>query len=238
MERIHEPSPIRLAQAKEKGDVGRSAELSRSLILSAMLGSVFIFAGTIHELASEKIRESIADVKVKLTDLSVTSQTEIGFDWFFPFLYFLTSILCVGVLVWHFQSPLTPRVQRANPDFSRISPGSSMARILSAESISQGLFGLVGFLVLASVAILILFNQTKALVSVSTYGSERGIQIIGSFLRNVFVASGVVLVVLGFVDYLWQRWRIANKLKMTDQERRDEAKETEMNPLVRKQILR
>lgn len=237
-ERVHEPSPIRLFKAREEGDVARSAELSRSLILSSMLGSIFVFAGTIQEIVTEKIRACIAGVKVKLADFSVQSQTEGWFDLYFPFLFFLVSITCIGLLVWHFQSPLTPRIQKVNPDVSRVSPGSWMCRIFSMDSLSRATIGLISFVALATIAVLILFNQSHSVVGVAAFDSGKGIQFAGSFLRNVFVASGVVLIVLGFADYVRERWKLASRLKMTDQERRDEARETEMNPQVRRQILR
>jgi flagellar biosynthetic protein FlhB len=48
----------------------------------------------------------------------------------------------------------------------------------------------------------------------------------------------LVLAVLGVVDWLWQRWRHEQQLRMTRQELREEQKETEGDPQVRARLRR
>ena len=55
-DRIHEPSPIRLIQARDDGIVARSGELVRSLIVCVTIGSILMFVGTAQSIFETNIK--------------------------------------------------------------------------------------------------------------------------------------------------------------------------------------
>lgn len=233
-ERIHEPSPIRLLQAKEEGRVARSAELSRALILCLMLSGIFIFAGTFQRLFSQFIRSSISNVGVSLNQASFNrSQTS---EVLSPILFFIGAVTILSLLIWHIQSPLTPKFSKAMPDMRRLSPGNSLARIFSFDNLQKTMLLLVGLLATGIVAFWLVAGNSLEISQLATLAPGIGTAKLGGFLRHFFVATGVIILVLGLVDFVREKFKLANQLKMTDQERRDEARNSEMNPEVRRRL--
>lgn len=236
-DRIHEPSPIRLAQAREEGRVARSAELSRALILCVMLAAIFVLAGTFQQLAGERIRQSIQKVSIKLTDMDAAATTQEWLALFAPVMFFFGSVTCIGLLVWHFQSPLNFRVSKVSPDLGRLSLGRSLGQMFSWSSLARTLTLLAAFIGCATAVCLIVFSQSGRVATIASLDLKQGLKTADSFLRNMLVATGVILLVLGFADYLRERFKLAAQLKMTDQERRDEARDLEMNPQLRRRMF-
>ena len=60
----------------------------------------------------------------------------------------------------------------------------------------------------------------------------------GSGLRRLFLTMALALAVLGGLDYLWQRRRHEQSLKMSRHEVKEEHKETEGNPQVKTRFRR
>ena len=61
---------------------------------------------------------------------------------------------------------------------------------------------------------------------------------VGARLFEVAWKSALILLVWSAADYLFERWRHENELKMSRQDLRDEYKETEGNPTVKMRIRR
>ncbi|MEE2642693.1 MAG: EscU/YscU/HrcU family type III secretion system export apparatus switch protein [Planctomycetota bacterium] len=235
-ERVHEPSPVRLLQARQEGQVARSAELSRALMFCILLGMVFFLFGSFLELAAGKISKTLSVSHVSLDTISAEGQAGFWLGMFYPLVVFLSAVVGMVVLVWHFQFPLTPRFSRVACDLSRVSWQRGLGRLFSADNLVKCLLSLAALVALLLVAGSMTRGHAQALAGMAGQATGQSLDTALSFIKNVLVASGCILVVLGFADYLRERIRLAMQLRMTDQERRDEAREGEMNPETRRRI--
>lgn len=234
-DRVHEASPIRLLRAREDGMVARSAELSRSLVFCVLLGVGFLSLGYFQSLFAEQLVHSIAQAEVSWSSEMLNGK-QVG-KLVFPLLTLLISIALMALAAWHFQSPLSIRMEKATPDMSRISPLNAWSRLFSANHWIKILIWIIGLAVAAFLAFAFTWNQSNELASIASLELEHGLSQASSFLRNSLIAAGAIILVLGVADYVRERIRLIIQLRMTDRERRDEARDSGMNPELRRRML-
>lgn len=239
-DRVHEASPIRLLQARQDGLVARSAELSRSLIFCVLMSSLFLFAGVFQDLIAKQLVACFTDVKLTWSNanwIQFSEKDPFAIKTLLPLIVFLSSFSVLALLIWHFQSPLSPNIRKAMPDMTRLSPAHFWQQLLSFGHWIKVFLLIIGFVTATACALSYTWSQSSTLASAAALDLDSSLGLAGSFLKNSMVAAGIIILVLGFADYIRERIRLSLKLRMTDQERREEARNSEMNPQVRQRLL-
>lgn len=124
------------------------------------------------------------------------------------------------------------------PNLSRLNPASRLEQLLSLQAVSRLLKSLVPTAVIVYLAVTLLARDWTALPSL-LHGS-RSVLLTFAASRWFELAwkAALVLLVWSAADYLLERWRHENELKMSRQDLRDEYKETEGNPAIKARIRR
>jgi len=122
------------------------------------------------------------------------------------------------------------------PDFSRLNPLSGIARIFSVAGLVELVKAVAKVVVVGGVAALVLWHSLDAVVSLTTQPADsafsQAARLVGWTM--ILVVGGMVLVVA--VDVPFQLWNHARKLRMSLDELKREAKETEGDPHVKARI--
>lgn len=120
-----------------------------------------------------------------------------------------------------------------NFDLNKLNPISGFRRIFSVRGGVRFLMSLMKIVVVATVAFVSLRSEMRLLPA--TMELETG-DLLKYGIRAAFflgVRLALALLLLGFLDYLYQRWQYEQDLRMTRQEIRDEMKRMEGDPLLR-----
>jgi flagellar biosynthetic protein FlhB len=152
-----------------------------------------------------------------------------------PFLILMAVAALVSPLLmggWSF-SP-----QAMGFKWEKLDPLKGMGRIFSWRGLVELFKSLAKFGVLATVAVLVLWNKADVFLALGTEPLQLGLQHIASILGWSFLALSLALILIAGVDVPFQLWDHARQLKMTRQEIRDEMKETDGRPEVKSQIRR
>jgi flagellar biosynthetic protein FlhB len=124
------------------------------------------------------------------------------------------------------------------PDFGRLNPAAGLARMFSIRGLIELGKALARFLVVAGVAVGILWQQFH---SYSDLGSESIGAAVGhalSLAGTALVALGAALAAIAMVDVPLALWQFNKQMRMTRQEIRDEQKETEGAPEIKSRVRR
>jgi len=238
LEKTEQPSQRRLDQAREEGQVARSKELSTFTVLMAGGAGLWLMGSSLSEKLIKMLREGLtlnSDLIFKpeyllphLHDLSLEAVMT-----FLPFLILLLGVATFSPLLlngWLFTfKPLVP-------DFSKLNPASGIGRMFSTHSLVE-LGKALGksFLVGTIGAWVIWHNRDNVLLLVSE-PLVQAIPHLGNVMWGCFATiMGGMLLIVG-VDVPYQLWEHNKKLKMTKEEVRREAKESEGDPQVKAKI--
>jgi flagellar biosynthetic protein FlhB len=239
-ERTEDPSQRRLQEARERGQVPRSREL---MTFAAMIGGSVALAATSSESAAKMSQlmrrfmsidaHQLDDTQSMFTALREASM--LALSALLPIFGALVAIVVLaGIAIggWNF-SPAA-----LTPDFTRMSPLSGFKRLFGlrgASELGKALLkcGMVGGVATGIVASL--FPQVLALghMSAST-AIGRG----AGLMSVAFVWLCASLALVAAVDVPLQLFQFKRALRMTRQELRDEAKESDGRPETKQRIRR
>jgi len=234
-DRTEEPTPRKLREAKEKGRVARSPDLSGALILLGGVLALKLWGHYPLRALYEFTRGALGNLDAGTLGVREI-YTYFGGGWLF--LIKATTPVIGGLVVIAFLAnvmqtgfvfsgdPLTLK-----PD--RLNPVEGMKKLLS----KRGLMRLLASLFKVSVVGLVAYFTIRGQFGVYTELVGIGInEIIAFVMECTFVLAlriGLALLALAILDFTYQRWQYRQDLKMTKQEVRDELKRMEGDPLTR-----
>jgi flagellar biosynthetic protein FlhB len=237
-ERTEEPSQRRLQEARERGQVPRSRELTTFAAMIA--GSVALVATSSGVAAkmTELMRRLMSIDARQLEDTqsmfsSLREAATLALSALLPiFGALIIVVVLAGIAMggWNF-SPAA-----LTPDFTRMSPLSGFKRLFGLRGASELGKALLKCAVVGGVAagvVAWLFPQVLALGHMSPSTAIRR----GAGLMSVaFVWLCASLALVAAVDVPLQLFQFKRMLRMTRQELRDEAKESDGRPETKQRI--
>lgn len=237
-ERTEEPSQKRLQDARERGQVPRSRELT---VFATMIGGSATLAaigGSLATQLSQMMRQGLVIDPRTLLDTgsmpgAMGDACVSGLIMLLPLFAALIGLVLLASLAlggWNF-SP-----QAMAPDFTRLSPLAGLKRLFGLRGASELGKALLKCAMVGGVCAAIVswtFRDVLAIAHMETRAAiGRGAGLVGwSF---VWLCGSLVLVAM--VDVPLQLFQFKRSLRMTRQELRDEAKESDGRPETKQRI--
>lgn len=230
----HEATPYRRQQAREEGQVVRSADLASAGMLLAAVGmllywgeSLALYFGRLTQthLTSVAWREASAESFVSNTNSLLL---ELG-RFVVPVLGLL-MLVAWGVNVG--QTGLLFLPQKLAFDLTRIDPLRGFQRIFSLTNSARLGFGIFKMIVVASVAAWAVWGERERLLGLSGLAVGPIALFIAQITLWTCFKIGVALLILAILDYGFQYWKHEQDLRMTTQEMREEMKTLQGDPQV------
>jgi flagellar biosynthetic protein FlhB len=238
LEKTEQPSQRRLDQAREKGQVARSRELSTFAILLAGGGTLWFMGSSLTQQMLKLLRDGLTMnqemafnpelMMPRLYDLSLGAMLA-----FLPLLLVMLLTAAFSPLLlngWLFS------VQSLQPQFSRLNPLSGIARMFSMHSLIELAKAVAKSVVVGGVAAWVIWHNKDAVMALSNQSLSSAIPQVGHLIGASFMAVVGAMLLIVLVDVPFQLWEHNKKLMMTKEEVRQEAKETEGDPMVKGRI--
>lgn len=237
-ERTEQPTPKRRADARKKGDVPRSRELTMTGVMVSGATAITLLAAPMGGNLLLAMKDALAIDRSRIFDpaqltLAFSDFAATVFVGLVPLAFVLLAAVFLSAMLiggWSFS------MKAAAPKLSRISPIKGIKRLFSANALNELLKALAKFAVVATVAIAWLWYLVDELSGLGREPIQSGIahalKICGQSL--IIVCSG--LIVIALFDVPFQLWQYQKKLKMTRQEVKEEFKDTEGRPEVKSRV--
>ena len=237
-EKSQEPTQKRLDSAREDGNIARSKELNTTAILLGGTAAVIAFGGIlasglarIMEYNFTLDRAAYFDTAAMLEQLGDSVMT--GFTSLLPvfavllLLAFLAPIALGG---WNFS------LKSIAPKASRMSPLAGIGRMFGPNAIIELFKAIAKVVVVASLALLVLYINTGAILSIQHESVLPAISESVGLIGWSVLWMSCAMILISMVDIPIQIFQHAQKLKMTMQQVKDEMKDTEGRPEVKQRI--
>jgi flagellar biosynthesis protein FlhB len=235
-QKTEKATPKRLREAREKGQVARSPDLTAwiaMLVTSQMLKlTVTRGAKTFTTIFDGMARAAAApDTGTATRYLGQSAQSAIVL-----IAPFLVVLMIIAIVVNLSQVGLKPSMKRLKPQFGRLNPFKGLKRLFSPQSwweLAKSVLKITVLVIVAWPAIhhittVFTTNDGDSLNELAAVTAKTAI----TMIRNVSVAALIVAA----ADYAVQRRRVMKDLMMTKQEVKEEFKQNEGNPEIRQAI--
>lgn len=237
-EKTEEASPRKLEKAREEGQVPRSRDLTSTAVLLIASVGIYVFAGFMGNKIVGLTRENFTLNRATIYDPNamiahLVSAIYDGLVSIAPLMILLLIASIVGPIAlggWNY----SPKAME--PKFSRMDPLAGIKRMFSAKSLIELLKALGKVLIIlgATVWVLKFFAQDMFRLVDESIGSA----IIHSLEISILatIALSATTIVIAAIDVPIQIFEYNKKLKMSRQDQKDEAKETDGKPEVKGRI--
>src|SRR5512139_3262418 len=237
-ERTEAPSPQRLEKAREEGQVPQSRELATFVVLMTSGTALWMMAGGLGQAMSNIVRGGLQfDPAVARDSAYVMTQLS---DQFLAAALALAPFLAL-VAIAALASPLLLRgwlfsTKAFMPDFKRLNPLSGIQRMFSTQGLVELVKSLAKVGLLGVVAAWLIWSNLDAIFSLSLEEPTSAIRHMGNLIGKVFLLASGAMIFIVVLDLPFQLWSYFNKLKMSKEELRQEAKESEGDPHIKARI--
>lgn len=235
-------TPKRKEDARQKGQVARSHDLSTAAILLGGIGflAAMIPAGMQQMIEmtrsgltisfSEAFRNgfTIEEIYTVVVGTAVTILT--------ISLPILGAILLIGAGASLAQTGFLWRADALQLDFARINPLKGLARLASLRSVVELIKGLLKIAIVTGVGLFVMRHDLLQLPALMEYDMGTVLHLAGQLsLKTALAVAGAIGVLAG-LDYFYQRYEWERSLRMSVQEIREEHKSAEGDPLVKGRV--
>jgi flagellar biosynthetic protein FlhB len=237
-ERTEEPSQRRLQEARERGQIPRSRELTNFATMIGGSAALVAIGGTIAAHLSQLMRRSLSfdEKSLRTTDSMTASLGDAGISAVTAILPVFGTLVCMVLLAsvllggWNFST------QALTPDFSRLSPLSGIKRLFGLHGVSELAKALLKCLVVSAVCAAIVSSIFGDVLALGAMAPRAAISRGAGLLSWAFVWLCASLALVAIVDVPLQIFQFKRALRMTRQELRDESKEMDGRPETKQRI--
>lgn len=239
-EKTEKPTAKRLQEARKRGQVARSLDLTNALGLLVAIGALNVTGPALVEGYQALLRDTLVQVgSVDLNQDSVMALFSFlvwrGLLLFMPF---AIAAAIVGALAGALQTRFNFAPLALKPDLRKLNPLTGLRNLLALRGLFELVKGVVKMAIIAGVCWMILRSRLPELAGLVGVPPEQILAVLAKLALQLLWGVAVVYVLIGIADYLFQRWQTTKSLMMTKEEVRQESKQTEMSGEIRGHIKR
>lgn len=226
--------------AREKGQVAKSKDLETAVLIvtfciaMALLGSSMLEA--IKEYLIANI-EHIGQLAHYTSDQAITSILTEGILALLKISLPIWGILMViAFIICFIQVRYKFTLQPMKPKFSKMNPLNGLKRIISKDTVITLVLAMAKVSVLGMIAITIIKGKIPTFLLLYQLPLTVSLKFIGNAVLELGYWVGGAFLVLSLLDYVYQRYKHEESIKMTKQEIKEEYKNAEGDPQIKSKI--
>jgi flagellar biosynthetic protein FlhB len=237
--RTEEPSEYKIRKAREEGRVAKSQELVGALVLLLPALALLVLAPYMLRTCVDMIRFYFLRA-VELDPVKDGIVMKAFINYFVRLVLPIVSVAMAAAIFANLaQTGFIFTAKPLVPNFSKIVPhfGQYLQRTLfSVDGLFNFAKNLVKMAIIGGVAFLLIRSRIAELANLQRVNFWTGVTLIASLAIRLLIFCALLLLVLSIPDYMFQRWRYRESLKMSREEVKEERKMYEGDPQIRNRI--
>lgn len=236
----------KLEDARKEGKVAKSKELTAAFDLIVLFLVLKFFVGYVGNGLLEIFSFVYGNMDdfVKVNRSYLSAQAVSGFlmnmilKWMMIVLPFFIFGVAITLLISIFQVGWKVSAKPMEPKLSKFNPINGFKRIFSKDSIFNLLMSIVKIALIGIVAYNSIKDKANELFILYDMPLNQAIGLIGEIILDTGLMISIVYLLVGIADFIYQRIKFRDEMKMSKQEVKDEYKNTEGDPQVKGQQKR
>ncbi len=240
-EKTEAPTPRRLREAREEGNVARSPDLTAALMLLAAVLLLYLLGAQVFEKLARAVEVSLAGEHT--TNPAVPDDLEALFAFTMDLAVrglgpLMLAIMAVGLVATVAQVGFLLTTRPLVPRFSRLSPIKGFQNLVNARAMMRLVMSLAKFGIIALVAGWTVVHDLPRLVHLGGLEVGPAFAGIAELVFELGLRLAVLLILLALIDFAFQKWQKLRDLRMSKQDVKQEMKDMEGDPLTKQRRTR
>ncbi|KPU28201.1 flagellar biosynthesis protein FlhB [Caloranaerobacter sp. TR13] len=239
-EKTEKPTPKRRKEAREKGQVLQSRELTSALLLLFIFLSLRIFSNYMFNSLKGHISYVYSEYLIYDDFYSKKEIILLLKYMIFKTIEIVAPILgaafIFALIINYFQVGFLFTTKTLQIKFSRINPIEGFKRLFSKRALVELVKSFLKIILISYIVYFYILRQIGIIIQLSKKNISNIVFYIAKTSFEIAIRIGLVLFVLSVLDYAYQWWEYEKNLRMSKQEIKEEYKQTEGDPNIKSKI--
>lgn len=235
-EKTEEATPQRREEAREKGQIASSRELTSVGVLAASVAFITAYMPTYIKQIERFMTKSFESLSTRRIDQA--SILDFAFESWKTLLLLMLPVFAVTLIVATAATFLQTRFSfswsRVAPDWSRLDPLEGIKRMFNTQALAELLKSIAKMLAVGSVSYLILVGEWIKVPQLMSFPMLSSWRYWGEITSQLFWAVIMLLAFVGAADFLYSWYTVEKQLKMSKQEVKEDYKRQEGDPMIKR----
>ena len=240
-EKSEAPTPKRLQEARNDGNIPKSTDLTAALSLIAAVFLLYFFGGRLLGGMKVVLQAMLANAHTPnpAQALDIINLPAFTGTVILQGLVPLTlGVALIALIVTVFQVGFVVTTKPLEIDLTKLSPLKGLKNMLSMRGWTRLMMSVGKVAIIGTVATLFIYMHRQEIVKLAELSLMAGMQASWQITFKLALLIGAVLLILAILDYAYQRWQHTSDLKMTKQEVKEELKRMDGDPMMKQRRAR
>jgi flagellar biosynthetic protein FlhB len=242
-EKTEKPTPKRVQDARNEGQIAKSMDFNGALVLSAAtvaMGYVGPYAFSTMFGMIQYTLGTVLKSPVALTPLTETAFNALMSNTIQSMLWLMLPILLTvmvsGVAANLIQVGFLFTMKAIQPKLDKLNPLGGIKRLFSMRSVVEVIKAIVKMSIIGAAGYMILHKHLPELMSLG--GAEITIAwgTVLNVVREIAQWCCVLFFLMGMLDWRYQAWALEKQLRMSRQDIKDERRNSDGDPMMKSRV--
>jgi flagellar biosynthetic protein FlhB len=237
-DKTEKATPRRRQKAREEGQVSYSKDLAMAIVFLGVIVMLRLMIPMVYKGMEQMLTffcalPNMGDYREYTALGEYISLT--GQDLMWGLVIILLSGVAMAIVTGFAQTKGLVVFKKAFKfDLNKINPIEGFKRLFSLRSVIELLKNLAKLALLGFIGYSFINSIWSVLFLLPDYSIEQSLVFLADSLYQMALRIALALIVLGFVDFFYQRWEFERDIKMSKKEVKDERKDIEGNPEIKR----
>ncbi|MBP2001103.1 flagellar biosynthetic protein FlhB [Paenibacillus shirakamiensis] len=237
-EKTETATPKKRQDARKKGQVAKSMDISGSLVLLSSFLCLLIFGDYIKT----RLLTLFTEVLVGRLTMQVTNDNVVnmlgryGVQILIMLAPVFVAVIIVGLLANYVQVGFMLNGEGIKMKFSKLNPIKGFKNIFSIRSLVEFLKSIFKLTIISYLVYSTIWGERGEIAKLGQEPVETTFSFSVKLTMNLGIKIGVALFILAVLDFLYQRYEHEKSIKMSKQDIKDEYKKMEGDPMIKGKI--
>lgn len=240
-DKTEKPTPRKIQQAREQGQVAKSNDLNSAFVLIAATGILLSLGSyvytNLHSMMIGTLMDLARYAKAPMTIPSVSSiVNSVAASIFWTLLPILLTVPLVAIMSNLMQVKPLFSIKAIQPKPDKINPLNGFKRVWSMRSVVEVVKAIIKMTVISWVGYNVISGHLGELMATQTLDVATAFSSILNVVAQIAIWSCAAFLVIGIIDWRYQAWELEKQLRMSKQEIKDERKSQDGDPMIKNRI--
>lgn len=239
--KTEQPTSKRLSKTRSEGNVPFSQEMLSAVSLIVLTAITALKGPDVVRWAMSEIRQGLScgqHLNISNPYAFSSYMNAKIVDSFYIMAPFFLALMISGVTACLVMSGrgLTFSSKALKLNFNSLNPVNGLKSMFSPSSLVKLILSVIKIVFISLIVYFYLRDKISSLATFQWVSSEQMLGAISGLILGVLKRLCMAIFIIGVIDLIYQKWKYIDRLKMTKKEVKDEAKDADTPPEVKKRI--
>jgi len=238
-QKTEDPTQRRLDQAREKGQVAKSQEVTHWFMILAATLMIGVFGKTFVGGVAESLYTFISrphsiriDGSAELRELMLETFGRLGLAMLMPVAVLLLAAFISGII----QNGFIFSTETITPKLSKLSLFKGLKRLFSTRSVVEFIKGVFKIAIVGAVIVVLMWPEREVVILVTSMDPSQFMDTLQGLAVRVLIGVLSIMTAIAAIDFLYQKQQHHKEMRMSKQDLKDEFKQSEGDPMIKARL--